>query len=347
MFALGIGLKKLLFLVFVVCFAALAGAFAFKHAINLPIATDNAVVEVAQGESFNRVLARLGSEEKIHSVFLAKLYLRYRGLGNKLKAGEYQLGDSESLVSLLDKLTSGQSIAYQLTLVEGWNIKQVLAYLAQQEKLEQTLAGLSLKQVQQRLKLERYANLEGLFLAETYQYHKGSSDVDILLRAHQLLRQHLVNSWDKKAASLPYKSDYQALTMASIIEKETGLASERPKIASVFVLRLQKGMRLQTDPTVIYGMGDSYKGNIRRKHLRQPTPYNTYVIKGLPPTPIAIVGREAIDAALHPDKSNQALYFVAKGDGSHYFSETLAQHNKAVRRYQLQRKKDYRSAPKP
>jgi UPF0755 protein len=183
-----------------------------------------------------------------------------------------------------------------------------------------------------------------MFLADTYQFHRGMSDVDLLKRAHALLQTELDTAWRERAKELPYKSAYEALIMASIVEKETALSSERPTIAGVFVQRLQKGMKLQTDPTVIYGMGDRYKGNIRRADLRRPTPYNTYTNAGLPPTPIAMVGREAIRAALHPDQSKW-LYFVAKGDGSHQFSATLEAHNRAVKQYQLKRRSDYRSSP--
>jgi UPF0755 protein len=170
------------------------------------------------------------------------------------------------------------------------------------------------------------------------------SDLQLLRRAHDLLRQFLHQAWEERAQGLPYGSPYEALIMASIIEKETGVPEERGKIAGVFVRRLQRGMRLQSDPTVIYGMGERYAGRITRADLRRPTPWNTYLIDGLPPTPIALVGREAIRAALHPAEG-EALYFVAKGDGTHRFSNTLEQHNRAVRQYQLQRRADYRSSP--
>ncbi|MEK9765717.1 MAG: endolytic transglycosylase MltG, partial [Thalassolituus sp.] len=180
---------------------------------------------------------------------------------------------------------------------------------------------------------------------DTYVYHRNEPVSSVIRQAHERLQKVLEEEWQQKAASLPYKTPYDALIMASIIEKETGVASERPVIAGVFVRRLQKGMRLETDPTVIYGLGDSFEGNLTRAHLRDSSnKYNTYRNKGLPPGPIALAGRAAINAALHPAPGTE-LYFVAKGDGSHYFSSTLSEHNDAVRRFQLRRREDYRSAP--
>ena len=195
------------------------------------------------------------------------------------------------------------------------------------------LADASTAELMQRIGIED-DNPEGWLFPDTYLFDRGTSDVEILSRAHRRMREVLDEEWAKREQGLPLETPYQALTLASIVEKETGLASERPQIAGVFVRRLQKGMKLQTDPTVIYGMGDDFDGNIRREDLTRPTPYNTYVIQGLPPTPIALPGREAINAVLHP-ADGDALYFVARGDGSHHFSATLDEHNCAVRHYQL------------
>ena len=189
------------------------------------------------------------------------------------------------------------------------------------------------------------AHPEGWFFPDTYSYSATDSVSDILVQAHGQMQRILDRAWQARDADLPYKTAYEALIMASIIEKETGVTYERPEIAGVFVRRLQRGMRLQTDPTVIYGMGDAYKGNIRRKHLKQLTAYNTYRINGLPPTPIAMPSAAAIEAALHP-LPGSSLYFVARGDGSHYFSDSFAEHQRAVRQYQIkQRAQNYQSAP--
>jgi len=228
--------------------------------------------------------------------------------------------------------------------LEGWTFQQALNHLQEQEKLSATLAGLNAQQLSAALALEGL-NPEGLFFPDTYQYVYGDSDVTILKRARKLMTEVLDEAWSNRAESLPYNSAYEALIMASIVERESGHASEREDIAGVFVRRLRKGMRLQTDPTVIYGMGVAYDGNLRKKDLRKPTPYNTYVIKGLPPTPIALPGKEAIEATMHPAPGD-ALYFVAKGDGSHQFSASLEEHNRAVQHYQVKaRTSDYRSAP--
>lgn len=328
------------------CSLLIVFAFGFHgyHTLTKPLHFAGQVLEVPSGSGFSQITVRLQKQGIISQTLYWKIYARLTGKAKRVQAGEYQLTSGISAQQLLEKMVSGEVIRHQVTLVEGWTFKQFLAALAAEEKLQHELTGLSSKQVMAKLgKDDEYP--EGRFFPDSYQFTRGASDLDILQRAYQRLASILDEEWQQREEGLPYKSAYEALVMASIIEKETGQAVERPEIAGVFVRRLLKGMRLQTDPTVIYGLGDRYKGNIKRKHLIQSTPYNTYVIKGLPPTPIAMVGREAIHAALHP-KAGKSLYFVARGDGSHFFSDTLEQHNKAVRRYQInQRAEQYRSSP--
>jgi UPF0755 protein len=244
---------------------------------------------------------------------------------------------------LLDLLISGKVVNYQITFPEGLSFKEWRSILAKQPKLTKKLPGLTVQELLQQLSLGNN-HPEGWFFPDTYLYTAGDSDYDILLQAYTRMRKILAEEWKNKSEDLPFSTPYEALILASIVEKETGVGSERGEIAGVFVRRLKKGMRLQTDPTVIYGLGDKYQGNITRSHLKQPTPYNTYVINGLPPTPIAMPGQDAIHAALHPVKG-KSLYFVAKGDGSHYFSATFKEHVQAVKRYQLKRRSNYRSSP--
>ncbi len=307
------------------------------------------VFEVNKGEALSSVLNRLVAQEVLVHALPAKIYSRLNKLDAKIKAGEFALAAPINTVQLLALLTSNEQIRYSLTLVEGQRFSEARALLAEHEKLRQTLAGKSDAEVRSLLKadlLKAYTHPEGLLFPDTYFYRKGDSDLDILQRAHTRLAEVLKAEWQQRSEKLPIKTPYEALILASIVEKETGVPYERGEIAGVFVRRLNKGMRLQTDPTVIYGLGDAYKGNITRAHLKQKTAYNTYRINGLPPTPIALAGREAIHAALHP-KVGTSLYFVAKGDGSHVFSDTIQQHNKAVREYQLNRRKDYRSTHRP
>lgn len=264
----------------------------------------------------------------------------------KVKAGEYRFDVGDTPATLLEKLNNGDVITYKVTLVEGRTFHEALMHLQRQEKITTTLNSPgAIAQFVHSLDLKN-DHPEGWFFPDTYRYVAGTTDADILKQAYSKMRDVLATEWETRADYLPYNDSYEALIMASIVERETGLASERQQIAGVFVRRLQKHMRLQTDPTVIYGLGENYQGNIRREHLSQLTPYNTYMIVGLPPTPIALPGKDAIHAALHPDDGD-ALYFVAKGDGSHYFSATLEEHNQAVRRYQVtQRARDYQSTPK-
>ena len=243
----------------------------------------------------------------------------------------------------MELLASGRVIQYQVTLPEGITVAQALAILRRESDLEVDLSGADDPRL---LALaEPFGHLEGLFFPDTYHYARGASDWQILQRAHDAMLDILEVEWQQRADGLPYETAYQALIMASIIERETGLPEEREQIAGVFVRRLQQGMRLQTDPTVIYGVGDEFDGNLRRAHLQdEGNAYNTYRHGGLPPSPIALPGRAAIRAALHPAQGS-ALFFVARGDGGHVFSDTLAEHEAAVRRYQLQRRQDYRSSP--
>lgn len=301
--------------------------------------------EVFDGDSLVSVARRLQTAGVIRWPNLWRQYAKYFD-SDPIQVGEYRLNDSESPVSLLNKLQSGEVVTYRVTLIEGRSYQEFLATLHNQVKLEHRLAGLVVEEQLRRLDLP-IDHPEGWFYPDTYQYVKGDSDVTVLRRAYARMSSVLREEWLTRADNLPYETPYEALIMASIIEKETGVARERGEIAGVFVRRLLKGMRLQTDPTVIYGLGSEFDGNLTRNHLITGTPYNTYTNRGLPPTPIAMPSEEAVRAALHPEPG-ETLFFVAKGDGTHHFSATLEEHNKAVERYQRrQRANDYRSAPPP
>jgi len=341
-------LKKILTVLLVLVVSGAAGAYwlwndynAFLSA-SLPV-EEKSLFEVKKGSSFNRVVADFKEVYGEVNDHYFKIYGRQSGLANKIKAGEYELKAGLTPVEFLKIITSGVSKNYRFTIIEGSNFKEMMRAISEHKYLKDDVSHLDRNELLKQLGASE-KHPEGLFLAETFSIEKNGSALAVLKRSNAMMKKILEDEWQKRDTKLPYKSSYEALIMASIVEKETARADERPIISGVFVRRLNKRMRLQTDPTVIYGMGDEYKGNIRRKDLRKPTPYNTYVIPALPPTPIAMVGREAIVAALNP-ADGKALYFVAKGDGSHYFSATLKEHNNAVRRYQLTRRKDYRSSP--
>jgi UPF0755 protein len=303
------------------------------------------MLDVPAGATPGGLLNRLEEEGVLNNAFWLRQYWRFNLTNESLHSGEYRLTPGMSAGDLLGLWQRGEVVQYSLTLVEGWNFRQVRAALARQTKLEQTLANVSDAELMARLgRPGEYP--EGRFFPDTYRFVRGMRDIDLLKQARDRLDQVLAEEWGKRADRLPYSDSYQALIMASLVEKETGVPAERGQIAGVFVRRLNTGMLLQTDPTVIYGLGERYNGNLTRDHLREPTPYNTYVISGLPPTPIALAGREAIHAALHP-AAGKSLYFVARGDGSHVFSETLGEHNQAVRDFQLKRLNGYRSSPTP
>ena len=250
-----------------------------------------------------------------------------------LQAGNYTLNKNISPYHLMLSLNHGKTTQGSVTFIEGRTFAQMQAKLVINEAVKQTIAGLSEADVLKLVGSDMQV-AEGLFFPDTYYFNRNTSDVTLLRRSFESMQSKLDKAWVNREANLPYRNSYQALIMASIIEKETGKASERPMIAGVFINRLRIGMRLQTDPTVIYGMGSQYKGNIRKKDLMTDTPYNTYTRDGLPPTPIAMPGLASIEAALHPAKT-KALYFVGKGDGSHVFSNNLNEHNRAVVHYQL------------
>ncbi len=309
----------------------------------LPIPEEGFVLVVDQGESLSHVARQLEQNLGLKWPKLFVVYARLTGQ-TKIKAGEYLLPEALPTMELLPRLTTGRVIEYSVTIPEGFSYKEMLSVLHTANKLQPKLVGKSEQEQIQLLGVDEN-NLEGWFFPDTYRYVAGNSDVDILQRAYKKMQEVLAEEWEQRIVGLPYNTPYEALIMASIVEKETGVASERATIAGVFVKRLQKGMRLQTDPTVIYGLGDRYQGNIKRSHLKDSNPYNTYLIKGLPPTPIALPGRDAIRAALQPE-DNDYLYFVAKGDGSHHFSSTFEEHKKAVARYQiLGRVDNYQSKP--
>jgi UPF0755 protein len=305
--------------------------------------TNEQLIEVAAGATPGGVLNRLEREQVLQDAFWLRLYWRFNLQGQALHSGEYRLMSGMTASDLLGLWQRGEVVQYNLALIEGWNFKQVRAALADQEKLTQSLPGLSNEQLMAQLGRSG-ENPEGRFFADTYRYVRGMRDIDLLKQALLRMDQVLAQQWAERAAEVPYSEPYQALIMASLIEKETGVPAERDEIAGVFLRRLKIGMLLQTDPTVIYGLGERYTGNLTRANLREPSAYNTYLNPGLPPTPIALVGRAAIYAALHP-KAGKSLYFVARGDGSHVFSADLNAHNRAVFEYQLKRRADYRSSP--
>ena len=332
-------------LALVVLALALAG-WRLHGALNQPLQVEGErLIEVVPGDTPGGVINRLEGEGVLDGAFWLRLYWRFNLPNQALHSGEYRLLPGQNVRDLIGLWVRGEVVQYSLTLVEGWSFRQVRAALARQEKLEQSLADLDDRALMEKLGLPGVSP-EGRFFPDTYRYVRGMSDLDLLKQARNRLDLVLEEEWGKRAEGLPYRKPYDALIMASMVEKETGVAEERGQIAGVFIRRLRLGMRLQTDPTVIFGLGERYNGNLTRAHLLEATPYNTYVIAGMPPTPIALVGREAIHAALHPAEG-RTLYFVARGDGSHVFSETLEQHNRAVREYQLKRRADYRSSPAP
>ena len=329
-------IKKITFL-FVLAAVVAAGAFFYvtkqvEQFVQQPLQlSEQQIFTVKPGTSFQRVLAQLTEQKLIEPNDIARVVRHFHPELTQLKAGTYLITPQMNLTQALELFKTGKEHQFSLTFVEGSRFSEWRTILQSAPYLEHKIADMSEADIAEVLGLS-HDKLEGLLLAETFHYTFGTSDLDILKRSADKLQSVLDLAWQNRQKNLPLKTPYEALILASIIEKETAVESERERVASVFVNRLNKRMRLQTDPTVIYGMGDNYDGNIRKKDLRTPTPYNTYVIFGLPPTPIAMAGEASIKAALNPEESNY-YYFVASGKGGHVFSKSLAEHNRAVRAY--------------
>ncbi|WP_395408180.1 endolytic transglycosylase MltG [Pseudoduganella sp. UC29_106] len=314
--------------------AGAAGGFAWWS--EQPITTEEPAIEftISKGSTAGAAGQQMAQAGVPIQPLMFNMLARFTGKSNKLKAGSYELKPNTTPARLIDQLVRGEFAQESLTIIEGWTFKQMRAAIAAHKGLRHDTAELSDKELMERVNPD-FKDPEGLFFPDTYLFAKGSSELQIFKQAHQMLIQRLQEAWEKRSADLPYSSPYQALTMASIVEKETGQKSERSMIAAVFVNRLKLGMLLQTDPTVIYGMGARFDGNIRKKDLETDTPYNTYLRTGLPPTPISLPGVQSLMAAMAPAKSG-ALYFVSRGNGTSQFSDNLTDHNRAVNQYQRQ-----------
>lgn len=296
-----------------------------------PVEGKKQLLAIGQGDSYSGLIDRLSKENKIHFPLILKLYQKIM-IHESLKAGVYEIDQGMSVRQVLEFISNAENAQMNRVLViEGTTFKQLVEQLQQNPLVKKEVSNLPQAEMLQALNIP-FSHPEGLFAPDTYFFNKGESDKKILTDLYRRQMKNLDQAWENRAPNLPYNNKYEALIMASIIEKETSLDSELQQVSGVFVRRLQKGMRLQTDPTVIYGMGDRYKGNITRQDLRTPTAYNTYTMSGLPPTPIALPSKKAIEAAMHPDDSN-TIYFVATGNGGHKFSATLDEHNRAVKEY--------------
>lgn len=303
--------------------------------LHRPIAglTAPVVFEVAAGSSLQSVAGRLEREGLLDRAWFWVRHARRTGAATRIQAGEYEFLPGTTPAGLLEKLIAGDVRLYTLTIPEGWTIRQAFAAIQSHPQVVAELKGLAARDWMARVGLAG-RHPEGLFFPDTYRFPRGTTDRELLKLAHERLERELKSAWSRKSRDLPLTNAYQALILASLVEKETGAADERPLIAGVFANRLRMGMKLQTDPSVIYGMGAAFDGNLRRRDLQRDTPYNSYTRSGLPPTPIALVGRAAILAAVRPADTT-ALYFVAtgRGDGRHYFAETLVAHNSNVARH--------------
>jgi len=329
-------IKKILGLLIIILVVLVTDFYFFLNK-SIGISADE-VYNFKPGTSVSALAYDLEKEKIISNRMYFSMWARITGSARKMKAGEYQLTPQLSTLQLFTLFQKGKVRLYSLTLVEGLTFKQMMAQINQSKYLNHHLLEMNNQQIMQKIG-HAGEHPEGRFFPDTYRFPKGLSDIDLLKKAYNEMQKRLMIAWQQRDKNLPLKSAYEALTLASIVEKESAIGAERKQIAGVFINRLRKGMRLQTDPTVIYGIGDKYKGNIRYKHLRTDTPYNTYTRKGLPPTPIAMPGQGALDAVSHPD-TTEYLYFVAMSDksGRHIFSTNLKDHENAVDVHQRKKK---------
>src|SRR6185437_15579211 len=333
--------RALLLVIALAVIAAIAwGGLTYLHFTRTPLNVRSTAqtLEIAKGEGFSGIVAQLRQEKLSDAPPLLRRALAMRlGVANRLHAGEYVLAPGMTPTVLLENMAAGKVLHRRVTLVDGWTFAQVRQALQRAPKLAHEIDGLSDAQVMAKLG-NASQSPEGEFMPDTYDYVLGMSDLDILGRAHRAMQAFLADEWTRRDTSIWIQQPDQALILASLVEKETAVPAERPQIAGVFERRLKLGMKLDTDPSVIFGMGATYAGKIHKTDLETDTPYNTYTRAGLPPTPIALPSRAAIQAVLHP-AAGDALYFVAKGDGTHVFSATLAQQNSAVKKYILEKNK--------
>lgn len=347
-------MKKALFtgLSVVVLLALLIAGFGYwqyNQFLDTPLAiTETTHFTVKQGSTVKRVAQDLRQANLLPpsaldtSETFVQLHARWEGYASKIKAGEYELNPGMTIDDVFKRFTSGQTVQYQLSIIEGKSFKDIVRAVKSNPDIQQTLTDADYAHLMPLLGQTQYPHPEGWFYPDTYHFPRNMTDKEFLQRSYNTMYEYLMKAWDGREPNAQIKTPYEALILASVVEKETGVPEERPMVAGLFLNRLEKGMLLQTDPTVIYGLGDQYDGNLRKADLQRDTPYNSYTRKGLPPTPIATPSRAAIDAVMHPAKT-EALYFVATGTGGHNFSKTYAEHQKAVASYL----KEIRNQQKP
>lgn len=331
-----VGMIKQLFRLGMVVVLGLVGWMAYFVITPLQLPQTPYEFTLKHGSTLRGVANQLVEAQILSEPWSFTALVRINGKAGEVKAGNYYLESHPTALQLFRMITRGDVSQSEISFIEGWSFRRMRQALDEHPAVRHDTTQLKEQEILRRLDISDTA-AEGLFYPDTYFFSSGMSDLAILKRAYQAMQTRLAEAWEERDPLLPYLTPYEALIMASIVEKETGRASERPLIAGVFINRLRLNMRLQTDPTVIYGMGEQFDGNLRKQDLLADTPYNTYTRSGLPPTPIAMPGGGAILAALHP-AATKALYFVGKGDGTHKFSASLAEHNQAVVRYQLNRK---------